>query len=536
MSLQNMHGYLAIILHAHLPFVRHPEYEDFLEEDWLYEALTETYLPLLDGFRRLQRSGIPLRLTMTLSPTLVSMLTDRLLVDRYVHRLDRLCELAEKECRRLKGDSQGLNLSTFYLERFHHLKELFLVDAGRDLVGAFGQLQRDGALEIITCGATHALLPLYQRHPQSIRAQVAVAARHYRETFGASPRGIWLPECAYFPGLDAFLADEGIRYFIVDTHGILQATPRPRYGVYAPVITPSGPAAFGRDADSSQQVWSADCGYPGDVWYREFYRDIGYDLDLDYIRPYIQPTGDRKNTGIKYHRITDRRSQDKAPYDRDRAMERARCHAADFVGKKRDQIQWLASHMDGRPPIVVAPYDAELFGHWWFEGPDFLENVIRDVALTQSVFQLATPSDYLAENPVNQEATPPMCTWGAGGYVDVWVDESNDWIYRHVFKATERMTQLADMFPDVQGVRLRALNQAARELMLAQASDWAFIMKAGTMAGYAVQRTRTHLLRFTRIYDQLLADQVDERWLGSVESMDNLFPRIDYRVYRTRPQ
>ena len=226
-----MQGSLSLVLHAHLPFVRHPEYEDFLEEDWIYEAITETYLPLLIAFDRLRRDRVPFRLTLTLTSPLISMLRDELLMARYARRIDRLCELAEKEVERLKNDRATQELAIFYRERFLMLREHFHVNYGRDLVGAFRLLQEEGHIEIITSGATHALLPLMQRFPEAVRAQIALAAAHYRQTFGRNPPGIWLPECAYFPGLDRVLAAEGIRYFFVDSHGVLDAQPRPRYGV-----------------------------------------------------------------------------------------------------------------------------------------------------------------------------------------------------------------------------------------------------------------------------------------------------------------
>jgi len=139
-------------------------------------------------------------------------------------------------------------------------------------------------------------------------------------------------------------------------------------------------AAFGRDPDSSKQVWSADEGYPGDFWYRDFYRDIGFDLDYDYVRPYLPPTGQRIHTGLKYHRITGKTDQ-KEPYDPERARSRVQEHADHFVETRLGQVAWLARQME-RPPIVVCPYDAELFGHWWFEGPWWLEMVFRRLAET----------------------------------------------------------------------------------------------------------------------------------------------------------
>ncbi len=526
-----MQGYLSLVLHAHLPFVRHPEHDDFLEEDWLYEAITETYLPLLDVLDRLTAEQVPYRLTMSLTPPLVSMLRDELLISRYSKRLDKLVELAEKEVHRTTKDASFHPLATFYRDRFAAARTSFHDRYRRDLVGAFRRLQDSGGLEIITSGATHGFLPLMQTNPEAVRAQISLAAAHYRQSFGRDPPGIWLPECGYFPGLERYLAAEGIRYFFVDSHGILDATPRPRYGVYAPLYTPTGTAAFGRDPESSQQVWSSESGYPGDYVYREFYRDIGYDLEFEYVRPYIQPTGARKNTGIKYYRITGK-TPHKDPYDRRAAIERAATHAGNFMFNRERQIEHLASVMPGRKPMVVAPYDAELFGHWWFEGPEFLDYLMRKVAFDQKVFKLATPSDFLRENPENQLATPPMCSWGAGGYSGVWLDGSNDWIYRHLHKAAERMVNLARDFPDDDSLRRRGLNQAARELLLAQASDWAFIMKTGTMVEYAIRRTKEHLLRFNKLHDQIRTGNIDERWLSYLEGRDNLFPELDYRVYR----
>lgn len=183
--------------------------------------------------------------------------------------------------------------------------------------------------------------------------------------------------------------------------------------------------------------------------------------------------------------------------------------------------------------MVVAPYDAELFGHWWFEGPVFLEQVIRRAA-EQPTFVLGTGSDYLRAEPTNQVATPPMCSWGAGGYAGVWLDGSNDWIYRHLLYLGKRMSELAERETDSPKLT-RALNQAARELLLAQSSDWAFIMKTGTMVEYAIQRTQEHVSNFLRLDQEIRNDSIDEGWLGWLEYRNNLFPEIDYRIYRPSP-
>ncbi len=338
-----------------------------------------------------------------------------------------------------------------------------------------------------------------------------------------------MPECGYYPGLDTILKETGLTYFVTEAHGILHASPRPKFGVFAPIYCPSGVAAFGRDLESSKQVWSAKEGYPGDYGYRDFYRDIGFDLDFDYVRPYIQPDGIRVFTGMKYYRITGKTDR-KEPYDPDVAMEKAAEHAGNFMFNRERQIEYLESIM-GRKPILVAPYDAELFGHWWFEGPDWLYFLFKKIHHDQRTLRAVVLSEYLRENPINQVAVPSMSSWGYKGYNEVWLEGSNDWVYRHLHKAAERMTELVRVNGNPDQLTRRALSQAARELMLAQSSDWAFIMKVGAMDSYARKRTVDHLARFLRLYDEIQAGRIDEANLSYIESLDNIFPDIDYSVY-----
>ncbi len=280
------------------------------------------------------------------------------------------------------------------------------------------------------------------------------------------------------------------------------------------------------------QVWSAEWGYPGDYNYREFYRDIGFDLDYEYIRPYIHPDGIRVNTGIKYFRIS-APNNDKSPYVPDWARDKAGEHAANFMFNRQRQIEYLFDWMQ-KKPIIVSPYDAELFGHWWFEGPMWLEFLIRKIYFDQDTIRLITPSEYLAENPRNQVLTPSMSSWGWKGYNEVWLQGTNDWIYRHLHQASDEMSELAHTFSHrhTEGLLQRALNQALRELLLAQSSDWAFIMATGTHVNYAVRRTKEHLLRFSRLYADIKNNSLDEHWLADIESKDNIFPEIDYRVHQ----
>ncbi len=518
-------------MHSHLPFVRHPEHEDFLEEDWLYEAITETYIPLLWVYEKLVEDGIDFRITMSMTPTLISMLTDPLLQERYSKHINMLIELAHKEIERTSWQPQFQRLAIMYLNHFCRSRDTF-EKYHRNLVGAFKNLQDMGKLEIITCGATHGYFPLMDSCKESVRAQLKVAVAHYESNFGRKPRGIWLPECGYTPGHDELLREAGLKYFFSDSHGVLHGTPRPKYGVFAPVYCKgSGVACLARDLESSKQVWSSIEGYPGDYNYREFYRDIGFDLEFDYIKPYIHPDGVRINTGIKYYRITGPEGE-KQPYVPEWAREKAAEHAGNFLFNRQRQVEYLFDVIQ-KKPLIVSPYDAELYGHWWFEGPQWLDFLIRKTACDQDTVKMITPSEYLEENRRNQVIVPSMSSWGWKGYSEMWLQGSNDWIYRHLHGASGRMTELARTYPEgTNGLVKRALNQALRELLLAQSSDWAFILGTGTHTSYAVLRTKDHLLRFNRLYDEIKSQSIDEDWLSDIEYKDNLFPEIDYRVHQ----
>lgn len=524
-------GYLSIVLHAHLPYVRHPEHDQFLEEEWLYEAITETYIPLLRVFQSLVHDGTDFRVTMSLTPTLLSMLKDGLLQSRYLRHLEALIELSGKEIERTRRDPVFHRLAWMYHDFFKQARELFCDRYRCDLTVPFRELWEQGKLEIITCGATHGFLPLMETCPDAVRGQIRAAARTHEEILGRRPNGIWLPECGYYPGVDRILKEEGIRFFIVDTHGVLFGSPRPKFGVFAPVYCRSGVAAFGRDSESSKSVWSAEEGYPGDYYYREFYRDVGYDLDYDYVRPYLNGDGTRKNTGIKYYRITGPTNH-KEPYLPEEAARKAADHAGNFMFNREKQVEFLHSIM-GQPPIVVSPYDAELYGHWWFEGPQWLNYLLRKIHHDQRTVRTITPLEYLERHPRNQVVTPSMSSWGYNGYAEVWLNGANDWIYRHLIKAAERMVAAANARPHAEGLERRALNQMARELLLAQSSDWAFILKTGTHTSYAVRRTKEHLDRFIRLWEQVEKNCIDTAQLESIESIDNLFPWMDYGIYRS---
>ncbi|MDQ3754752.1 MAG: DUF1957 domain-containing protein [Acidobacteriota bacterium] len=530
-------AFFSLILHAHLPFVRHPEHPEFLEEDWLYEAITEVYLPLLAVLSALHQKGVRPRLTLNLSPTLCEMLADPLLQERYTRHLENLYALASKEVARHRSESpQFVPAARMYRRNLRRALRLWDEVYQRDLLRGFRELQNAGAIEIITCGATHGFLPLIST-TEARRAQVAVAVRNYHKHFGRRPRGIWLPECAYTAGLENLLAESGIEYFIADTHAILYGEPRPRYGVYAPVRCPNGIAVFARDMETSQQVWSSIIGYPGDPNYREFYRDIGWDAPLEYLLPHLHADGQRRHLGLKFHRITGRDvpQEQKEPYSPPIARSRARAHAEHFVGERIKQTARIKPSLNQRAPLIVSPYDAELFGHWWYEGVQFLDFVFRQLHEHRSEIASVTPGDYLdIRAPLQTQRLSPS-SWGAEGYYKVWLNEGNAWMYPHQRAAETRMTALANRYAEIANdLTRRALNQAARELLLAQASDWAFQIYQGTTVEYATRRFRSHIRRFNALAEQLERGEINQVQLTEIERRDNLFAEIDFRVYLTQ--
>jgi 1,4-alpha-glucan branching enzyme len=527
-------GFLALILHTHLPLVRHPEQDGVLEERWLFEAITETYLPLLARLQRLAEEGVPVRLTMSFTPTLVAMLSDPLLQERYVRHLEQLLELAEKEIHRTRWQPAFQRLALFYQHRLSEARAQYVERHRRNLLAAFRYLARGGWIEPLASCATHGLLPLLEPQPQAARAQILVGLQVFRQAFGHLPKGFWLPECAYTPQAAQWLARQGIQYAVADAHAVLFGTPRPKYGVFAPVRTPQGLAVFARDPAASQSVWSAADGYPGHPDYREFYRDVGFDLEYEYVRPYINADGSRVSTGLKYYRITGA-TDEKRPYDPEAARRRAARHAEEFVRARRAQARALSGLM-AQAPIIVCPFDAELLGHWWFEGPDWLEALIRLTAAAGSGLELVSLGDYLERVPAQQPVEPTPSSWGQGGYSETWLNGTNDWLYRHLHHAAERMVQQATAYPEAEGVTRRALNQMARELLLAQASDWTFILKAQTHTAYAYRRLREHLARFAALDKALTRGQIDSELLRSCEAQGAFFPSLDYRLYAAAPR
>lgn len=514
-------GALALVLHGHLPYVRSRR-ADSLEEDWFFQALVESYLPLLGALDRCRRTpGLTPRLTMSLSPTLLSLLTDPLLLERFPGWLARRRSLLDRA--RPEEEAAAQHLDQHLEQQLRRFETL----GGQPLKG-FRSLLEAGVLDLLTCSASHGYLPLLRDPHQAVQAQLRTAVREHERLLGQKPSGIWLAECAYFEGLDAELARVGLRYAVLDAHGLLHGLPRPRYGVYAPICSPAGVAFFARDSEATLPVWSASDGYPGHGSYREFHRDLGWDLPEAEVAAAGLPT--QRPLGLKLRRVSGQGTplDAKEPYEPAAAAATVRDDAEHYVQGRLQQLLQLALVMD-RPALLVAPFDAELFGHWWFEGPAFLEGVLRSGAAAGLPF--VRLRDALADQPQLQVCRPSPSSWGQGGYHGYWLNRSNDWVVPRWHRAAMAMVAAAREWRGRgDGVERRLLRQAGRELLLAQASDWSFILRAGTTTDLARDRIERHLERFQRLLAGLPGPgqvTVDPTWLGSVEAEDALFPTID---------
>lgn len=520
-----MPGHVALVLHAHLPWVRHPEHARPLEERWLHEALWESYLPLLDLLDRLAAEGVRVALTLSVSPPLAAMLADELLRARFTDHLGRLGRLAAHLDEGGRVDPSLRPALAFYRRRLEAVGAVWTRIGGDVLASLRGHADA-GRVELWTTTATHAYLPGLLASPPAIRAQLRLGLRGFEALTGVRPRGLWLPECAYDPRLGADLAAAGVRYTILDAHGLELATPRPPDGVLAPVLSPGGVAFFARDPEAAQAVWSRKTGYPGDPWYREFYRDVGFDQPEEALLGDVGPHGTRLMTGLKLHRITGP-DLDKAPYDPEAAATRVREHARHFVASR----EAMASESGLDHPILVAPFDAELFGHWWFEGPAFLEHVFRalEASARAGGLRATTLGDHLAQFPEAVQVEPAASTWGEGGFGQVWAGPEAALLWRHVHHAELGVRAAVERRRAATGLSGRALDQAIRELLLLQSSDWAFMMRRGEMTTYAEARVRAHVHRAHRLAQIALAasPSVDDlAWVHAVCDRDRFLGEL----------
>ena len=557
-------GAFTFVLHSHLPYARQAGMWPHGEE-WVHEAIAETYVPLLDALNDLKDEGVPFKMTIGITPILAEQLADPLIVEHFIHYAAERAAWAASDVKRFEqtGETELKDLARFYHHWYARRLSSFRDRYKSDLLGAFAQLQRDGLVEIATSAATHGYLPLMARD-STIHGQIKTGVTSYERRFGMKPTAIWLPECAYRPayydeasdppvrrpGLENFLAEEGLKVFFSETHtveggvpvgkaageaiGPYSAVPR-RYAVkstpeeqrepgttYQPYWVGDEPgrvAVLGRNNRTGQQVWSGQFGYPGDFWYREFHRKDGV-------------------SGLQYWRIGGKELElgSKPPYDPAQAAIRIEEHARDFVGLVENSLKEFNAN-SGKFGVISSAYDTELFGHWWFEGVVWLREVLKMLAKSE-VVELTTASRIIDNHPPTEVMDLPESSWGAGGGHFTWMNVDTQWMWPIIHRAERTMERLVAEHPDATGEPLELLNQTARELLLLESSDWPFLVTTGQAKEYATQRFSEHVERF----DQLVAFvdrgqplDVNERELvKGLEERDNPFPAIDYREFANR--
>lgn len=519
-------GKLFLLLHAHLPFVRNPDYDHYLEENWFFEALSETYLPIITLLSRLAEKGFPGALNLSVSAPLLAMMQDELLLKRYSRHLDEQLHLSEKELARFAGDPAHYEIARFYHDRQMELIRVWNDVCVHDVLSQFRSLEKRGKLNILTCVGTHPFLPAYQGAPDVIRFQLALTVRAFEDAFHKRPEGLWLPECGYFEGLDKLLAEFGFKYFFLETHGVLLAKPTPRYGVFSPIRTPAGLYCMGREQTSSVEVWSRTHGYPGHPEYREFFRDIGKERDRGYLGEYFFAGDNPVDTGFKYYRITG--GEDKALYRPWQALQLAREHARLFISNREATIASLTDGMENGFPSILCPYDAELFGHWWFEGPQFIESLFERAAISH-VLEMDSLADIAKACADDEPHIPAFSSWGEGGFGSVWINGEVEWMYPMFYKMRATFHALPAPGSEIQN---RLLAQMAREMALFQASDWAFMIHNHSAADFAKAQLGEHYNNFVKLasgYAQ--PDDATVQFLNKTEAKDNPFPWMDSSVY-----
>lgn len=506
-------GYLLLHLHAHLPFI--PDPVDFragdtwrpagYPQEWYPEAVRETYLPLLDLFETLSREGVDFKLSMDLSPPLIAMMKSQRHAADTLEYLERLILLAKLEVERtMREEPHYHQPARMHLRLLIRYRDLFLRYQG-DLTEGFKHFQELGYLELSTCIGTHPMLPLWTSIPSAIRGQAKAAAEYHEKIFGRAPIGCWLPECAYSPGIENFLEEAGFRYFFSEADTVLRGDGPAEFGVNSPVyIKGSSLAAFPRDPETGTQVWSGDDGYPGDVDYLEFHLRGG---------------------PFKYNRITDRKSGYKQPYNPEWADRKASSHAGHFVYCRNARFEYLRKVM-WKKPLVIAPYDAELFGHHWFEGPRFLYYLFKKLHYDQSVSELITPSSYLHANPTGQDLYLSTSSWGEKATFEKWMRGDTAWMYRHVHEAARAYEALVHQAPSDE-LRQRALRQAGRQLMLAMSSDLPFVISNGHFIDRMKDQFFEALREFWSLHQEIISGQpINQLRLRRLEIETCLFPEL----------
>jgi 1,4-alpha-glucan branching enzyme len=551
---------VSLVLNAHLPFVREnaaprknpallsngqplideqpppdepPEEINLtpgsVEESWFFETLSETYLPLLMMFDRLEADHVPFRLGLSLSPIFAQMLGDEFLQKKYAAYLDNQIDFGRQEIERLgrESDPSSGNLRVLaqrYFDQAIDRRAAFATRYEGSIFKAFDYYQRKRKIEFLAVPATHAFLPFLCPYPEAVQAQIETALSFYRYSLGINPQGFWLPELGWSKDIDPFLRSYGFNYTIADTHGFVLGNPPPSRGCFFPVRTPHGIFMLARDFDACSGIAAMRQQGP----YRDNGRDVGYELPPEMIGPFLAQNGARCQTGYKYWQSGD------AVYDPQAAQAAAQDHARTFLENTCRRLDSVLQHIR-ELPLSLCAFNADSFGRHWHEGTLFLESLFRFAANYREL-QFMTPSEYLYHQQISalEVSLPEFSSWGDNGYAETWLASSNDWVYRHLNRSIDRMIELADRFSRNSSLKERALNQAAREILLAMASDWPAFLYRQECTGYARRQVEDSLQNFTTIYEALGSNYISTEWLTNLEARHDVFPNVNYRVFKRK--
>jgi 1,4-alpha-glucan branching enzyme len=525
--------FLSLVFNAHLPFVRQPDSDIIQEERYLFERLSDTYIPFLKMLDHLDADRIPFKIAVSFSPTLCHMLRDKLLMQKYLAYVDTQIEFGLRELDRTSGDPELHALARHYYDTSVDHKFLFAERYQSDILGVFELFRQKGKIEFLTTAATYAFLPFYTGYAENLQAQIEVALASHRSYFDKNPLGFWLPELGWSSDIDHHLRSYNIHYTIVNAHGLVLGNPLPKYGSFYPIKTPAGVEVFSNDFYSAKDVWNKNDGFAWNPLYRDSQKDVGYEIPAENLFPFIQAGQARIPTGYKYWAKAKNEHRSHI-YDPKTAQKQAAKDAASFLNNRVERLHQASSLMDV-PPISVWTNNIDDFGYRWYEGIRFLDALFREAAKRTDI-QFILPGDYLSNCPVDSYQTmlPEFSSWGTNGYAETWLDSSNDWVYRHISRSINRMIELAERFPDEKGLNERALNQAAREILLIQASDWPKMISMNDNADFAKQQIESSLRNFTAIFEALGSSYASPEWLTVLEETNNIFPSINYRVFRKK--
>ncbi|GMO25559.1 MAG: glycoside hydrolase family 57 protein [Termitinemataceae bacterium] len=539
---------ISIVLNSHLPFVRHPEMPFVYEETPFYSAISETFLPLLKTMENLEADSVPFKLALVISPSMCHMLKDDVLIQRYFSWLDRQIEFGHDEVNRTKKDSELLQLTEFYRDRAINNKKVFAEKYNGNIPGAFASFQKKGFLELVLTPATNCFLPFIKNNTCALDALLQTAIISHNLCFRKDSSGIYLPELGWHSDLDQHLQNNNFKWSIIEPHGAFLANPPAKYGSFYPVKTKLGTNLLIKDYYAYTDIMDKEMGIPFDPSFRDFYNDAVDTLPKNDVKLFLNSKGIRIPTGFKYSTMGNHK-EPKTTYNRQKAWEQAIAMSKTFLDRRLNALSKALIEMQKESVndssaatknlISLCTWDADFFGRFWFEGPVFLENIFRFGAKDDSLVFM-TPSEYLAGEDKNNFQTIDPCASSScfNGYAENLIDANNDWSYRHISQALLRMTELADRFKNETGIRARCLNQAAREILLAISLDWTRLMSENHTAmlpkwrSYAQKRLEDHLRNFTTIYESLGSSYLNTRFLTEIEQRNNIFPNINYRVFR----